>query len=78
MPTLTVRQLDEGTYAGLKRRAEVSGRSMEAEARAILDTVAGGESWWTQWIKAIDPSEGDIPIPPRTMPGQPRDLSWLE
>lgn len=36
MPTLTIRDLDEETHARLRVRAAQHGRSMEAEARAIL------------------------------------------
>lgn len=36
MATLTIRQIDEGTKAALRRRAAEHGRSMEAEVRAIL------------------------------------------
>lgn len=39
MATLTIRQLDEHTHAGLRRRAAQRGRSVEAEVRAILDAV---------------------------------------
>jgi len=34
--TLTIRQLDERTHAGLRGRAAKHGRSVEAEVRAIL------------------------------------------
>ncbi len=37
MATLTIRQLDERTHARLRVRAAESGRSVEAEVRAILD-----------------------------------------
>ena len=36
MSTLTIRQLDERTHAGLRGRAAKHGRSVEAEVRAIL------------------------------------------
>jgi plasmid stability protein len=40
--TLTVRNLDEGVKARLRIRAAENGRSMEAEARAILrDSLLG-------------------------------------
>ena len=41
MATLTIRQLDERTHTRLRRRAAEHGRSVEAEVRAILDSVAG-------------------------------------
>ncbi len=36
MATLTIRQVDERTHAGLRGRAAKHGRSVEAEVRAIL------------------------------------------
>lgn len=39
MATLTIRQLDERTHAGLRQRAAAQGRSVEAEVRAILDAA---------------------------------------
>lgn len=40
--TLTVRNLDDAVKSRLRRRAAENGRSMEAEARAILrDTLLG-------------------------------------
>lgn len=41
MATLTIRQLDDYTHAQLRARAAQHERSMEAEARAILDTEMG-------------------------------------
>ena len=40
MPTLTVRNIDEVTLAGLKRRAQTGNRSLEAEIREILARAA--------------------------------------
>ncbi|MEG3125192.1 FitA-like ribbon-helix-helix domain-containing protein [Sphingomonas sp. GB1N7] len=37
MATLTIRQLDDGVYASLKRDAKVNHRSIEAEARYRLE-----------------------------------------
>jgi plasmid stability protein len=37
MATLTIRQLDEEVYGRLKERARANKRSLEAEARNILD-----------------------------------------
>lgn len=44
MSTLTVRNLDEGLKARLRVRAAQNGRSMEAEARAILRSTLGDGS----------------------------------
>ena len=69
MPTLTVRQLDEQTYAGLKDRAQSSGRSMEAEAREILASSVNARAWGRRWIEATEALRGDdLPIPPRSVP----------
>ncbi len=44
MATLTVRNLDDGLKARLRVRAAENGRSMEAEARAILrSTLVAGD-----------------------------------
>jgi plasmid stability protein len=44
MATLTVRNLEDGLKARLRVRAAENGRSMEAEARAILrSTLVGGD-----------------------------------
>jgi plasmid stability protein len=37
MATLTIRQLDEEVYARLRERARANKRSLEAEARHLLD-----------------------------------------
>jgi antitoxin FitA len=42
MSTLTVRNLDDELKARLRVRAAEHGRSMEAEARAILRSTLGG------------------------------------
>jgi plasmid stability protein len=44
MSTLTVRNLDSGLKARLRVRAAENGRSMEAEARAILRSVLIGDA----------------------------------
>ena len=76
MPTLTVRQLDEETYEGLKARAEKAGRSMEAEAREILESSVNARDWGRRWIEATKHLRGDpLPIPPRSMPREPPDFS---
>ncbi|HXF87362.1 MAG TPA: plasmid stabilization protein, partial [Xanthobacteraceae bacterium] len=40
MPSLTVRQLDEGTKKRLRLRAAKHGRSVEDEVRSILRAAA--------------------------------------
>ena len=43
MATLTVRGLDDATKAALRVRAARNGRSMEAEARALLQAAVASE-----------------------------------
>jgi antitoxin FitA len=43
MAQLVVRRLDEGVKERLKARAKKHGRSLEAEARAILEEAANGK-----------------------------------
>jgi len=69
MPTLTVRQLEDDVYRGLKAQAESSGRSMEAEVRDILAAAVRGRAWWAKWMKTTEPLRGDaLAIPPRSAP----------
>jgi len=69
MPTLTVRQLEDDVYQGLKTQAESSGRSMEAEVRDILAAAVRGRAWWAQWVKATQSLRGDpLPVPRRSRP----------
>lgn len=39
MASLSVRNLSNETYESLRRRAAAAGRSMEAEARALIDSA---------------------------------------
>lgn len=67
MPTLTVRQLEDDVYQGLKIQAELSGRSMEAEVRDILTSAVRGRAWWAKWVEATESLRGDdLPLPPRS------------
>lgn len=67
MPTLTVRQLDDDVYEGLKAQAESAGRSMEAEVRDILASAVRGRLWWDKWVGATEKLRGDdLPVPPRS------------
>lgn len=44
MPMLTVRNLDPEVHAKLRERAALHGRSMEAEARAVLAASVLGDA----------------------------------
>ena len=51
MPALTIRKLDEATYARLSARAKRNNRSLEAEVREILKSGAQSfdlEAWLDQ------------------------------
>ncbi|MGO9317222.1 MAG: FitA-like ribbon-helix-helix domain-containing protein [Terracidiphilus sp.] len=74
MATLTIRNVDEAVKRRLKVRAALNGRSMEAEARAILTalvkdaprTAAPDEDLGTAIRKLFAPLGGvELEIPPR-------------
>jgi len=84
MATITVRNLDDELVTALKERAAANGRSMEAEARALLargvrtpvvDVVHGGLGTRIHaMFRDLDLPEEGLPIPPRTDP--PRAASF--
>jgi len=45
MATLTIRNLPEATHKALRLRAAANGRSMEAEARVLLDEGVARAKW---------------------------------
>jgi len=45
MPELLVRELDARTIQRLKERAEQNGRSLQGEAKAILESAADQYTW---------------------------------
>jgi antitoxin FitA len=49
MATITVRGLDDGVKKALEQRAKDHGRSMEAEARAVLTAAAEASSSDSQY-----------------------------
>ncbi len=80
MATLTVRNLDDGLKARLRVRAAQNGRSMEAEARAILrSTLVAGDrpdsglgSRINQRFAGL--AGGDLELPPRSESPRAADL----
>ncbi|GAB3751575.1 FitA-like ribbon-helix-helix domain-containing protein [Microlunatus parietis] len=77
MSTITVRNLPEATRRALKERAARNNRSMEAEARSILEEAVGdgGPNWVEEWLDAAESLRGDpLPIPERS-PARTVDLS---
>ncbi len=71
MAAITIRRLDEATKQRLRIRAAAHGRSMEAEARAILTDAlarpARSDLTWVQELVevAYEAGGGDLPVPPR-------------
>ncbi len=59
MAQLTVRNLDDQVYARLKARAKANKRSLEAEARAILDST-GMPLFVSAMINADPPEHGRL------------------
>jgi plasmid stability protein len=71
MANITVRNLDDEVQRRLKQRAAAHGRSMEAEARAILTGALARGGLARAWIEATSDLRGqDIPLPPRSAPRQ--------
>lgn len=69
MANITVRNLDDEVQRRLKRRAATHGRSMEAEARAILTAAVTRGGLAAAWVEATAGLRGDdVPIPPRSAP----------
>lgn len=81
MAMITVRGLDPLVHAKLRERAARNGRSMEAEARAVLTEAVSKEPEKLDIVTAARKFFGDLPpgyaeldIPPRT--DFPREISF--
>ncbi len=78
MSTLTVRNLDDGLKARLRVRAAENGRSMEAEARAILRSTLAGDADDRLGSRIHERFAGlgadKLELPPRTEPPRAADL----
>lgn len=70
MATLTIRNLPDETRRALKLRAARNNRSMEAEARAILQGAAEPETNFVEgWLGAAAHLRGGpLPMPARSRP----------
>lgn len=72
--SLLIRNLPESLKPALRRRAAANGRSVEAEARIILEeAVATDEdfvSWWLAEMTSVPPGK-PLPVPDRR--GQSRE-----
>jgi plasmid stability protein len=79
MATLTIRDLDEDVKARLRIRAAERGRSMEAEARAVLEAAVRGRRparGLGTYIRTqfADVGGAELPIPARDQPARSADL----
>lgn len=69
MSTVTVRNLDPEVQKRLKLRAARNGRSMEAEARAILSEAVSESDLAADWLSMTERLRGDpLPLPERSEP----------
>lgn len=73
MTMLTVRNLKPEVHRKLREQAAANGRSMEAEARAILEAGVGGESpdvvaALRRFAEEVRPTDDELAIvfPPRS------------
>ena len=77
MATLLIRNLDDSLKEALRRRAAANRRSMEEEARQILQlqlrsSPLAGEGLGTRIARIWAEAGGvELEIPPRTMPRRP-------
>lgn len=79
MATLVIRDLDDEVKARLRVRAAEHGRSMEAEARAILATAVSGRRPPRQLGSHIREQFADVrgvelDVPPRSDPARAPDV----
>lgn len=78
MSVVTIRGLDPRVKAGLQKRAAEHGRSMEAEARAILAeaVLPQGEGLFTALHRTFGDLGGvELEVPPRTPSRPPVEFS---
>lgn len=75
MATLTVRNLSDETRKALRERAARNDRSMEAEARAILDSAVSRPNHIARWLDDTQGLRGDDLELPERAPARELDLS---
>ncbi len=84
MASLSIRNLDETTKKRLRIRAAENGRSMEAEARTILETAVSGsqgpgDNFYDAIRRIVEPVGGvEFELPPREPMREPPDFSAEE
>lgn len=76
MSTLTIRRLDESVKERLRVQAALHGRSMEEEARVILEQgvqrAEGGTSWLQQIRERVEARGGfEVPVVERKEMAEP-------
>lgn len=75
MAAITVRNLSDAAHQALKERARKHGRSMEAEARELIEQVAQRQPLVDVWLDGIEDVRGDFPLPERSIGKKPPDFS---
>ncbi|RNE64238.1 FitA-like ribbon-helix-helix domain-containing protein [Cryobacterium tepidiphilum] len=79
MPMLTVRNLDPEVHARLRERAALHGRSMEAEARAVLAESVLGDAEPVNLAAAVRKhfaeAHVELDLPDRTALQRPIELA---
>lgn len=72
MGVLTVRNLDDDVQRRIRLRAALHGRSMEAEARAILSAAVSEGGLVASWLDAAaDLDVDEFELPARSAPRRP-------
>lgn len=76
--SLLIRNLPESLKPALRRRAAAHGRSVEAEARVILEeAIAAEEDFVSWWLDEMASAPGQpLPVPDRS--GQSREPASSE
>lgn len=74
MPDLHIRQMKPEVIARLKAQAKRNHRSMEAEARALIEANVQHESM-TEWLARMDEVREKYPIPWK--PGDPTSAELI-
>ncbi len=64
MATLTIRKLDDGVYDRLREQARTNNRSLEAEARGILESSAIDHRGYVAELRAMHDrlAARDVPL----------------
>lgn len=73
MSAITIRKLPKSATQRLRLRAAANGRSMEAEARAMLlaalDRPSPGDNSWIEQLMELGREAGGVELP--TLPDEP-------